>query len=248
LLLQPFFCAAILGRRWDWLYVPALALALTAFIMREPLLVLARQRWKWRDARTESEAARRCLLWQAPLGAIAFLLCLRSLPTWPLLALAGAAAGITLLALWMTLHNRQRSVALQLLSSTGLTASGLLAALVAARDLPGWSWLLCALLGSHAIASILVVRTRLELRSGSPARMRRKAWAVQTALAGLAIALANSGEPGLGAVAGFSAFVNALELVRLRSREKQAEPLRRVGFRTLGTSLAHSVFTVAALW
>jgi hypothetical protein len=248
MVLQPFLCAAILGRRWDWLYVPALVLVLTAFIVREPLLVLARQQWIWRERKLESAAARRCLLWQVPLVVALSLLCLRFLPPAPFLVLAGAAAAVTLLALWMTLHNRQRSLVLQVVSSLGLGATALLAALIGARGLPEWSWLLWALLGVHAIASVLVVRARLEFRARAGSGITRWAWAFQIALAAAAAALAFSGNADLAAVIGLSAAVSAFELVRLGSRRHLAEPLTRVGFRTLGTSLAHSAVAIAALW
>jgi hypothetical protein len=249
LLLQPFLCAAILARRWDWLYLPALTLALTVFVMREPLLIVARQKWRWREPKPEYASARRCLFWQVPLAAALFLLCVRFLPAAQFLPLAGMGAAITSVAVWMTLCNRQRSIALQMLSSVGLASSGLLAALVGVRDLPAWSWLLCGLLALHAIASILVVRSRLEQRSGSRAGLIRTwAWTVLAIQGCLAIALLLREEPGLALVIGFSTVVNALELWRLRSRGALAEPLTRVGFRTLGASLAHSIFTVAVLW
>jgi hypothetical protein len=56
-------------------------------------------------------------------------------------------------------------------SSLGLSSTALLAALVAVRSLPDWSWLIGGLLALHAIASILVVRARLERRAGA------KTWA-----------------------------------------------------------------------
>jgi hypothetical protein len=249
LLLQPFVCAAILGGRWDWLYLPALGLVLAAFVIREPLLVVARQKWTWRAVRPESAVARSYAFAEAAIGAALFLICLRYLPAGPLLGLAGAAAIVTMFALWMAVWNRQRSLALQVVSSLGLASSGLLAALVAARELPAWSWLLCGVLALHGIASILVVRARLELRAGSKKpSLFRLAWLVQMGIAGVAIALAVWGRPALGAAVAFSAVASAFELARLRSRAALVEPLRRVGFRALGVSLAHGALTVAALW
>ena len=64
LLLMPFLCAAVLARRAEWLLLPALGLALLGFILREPLVTLARQRWVWREEKPESVAAARCLAWQ----------------------------------------------------------------------------------------------------------------------------------------------------------------------------------------
>jgi hypothetical protein len=247
--LQPFVCAAILGRRWDWLYIPVAILVLTAFVMREPLLILARQKWIWKEAKSESVVARRCLLWQLPLSAVLGAVCLAFLPAVTFLILALVAMTITFLATWMALHNRQRSIALQIVSSLGLTSTGLLAALVAVRSLPDWSWLLCGLLALHATASIVVVRTRLELRSGARAQtLARWAWALQVALGCLAVWLVLCGRPGLALVVGFTAVVGTAEMLRLRSPGALAEPLREVGFRALGASLAHSAFSVVVLW
>jgi hypothetical protein len=249
LLLQPFLCAAILGRRWDWLFVPMTVLVLTAFVMREPLLILARQRWMWKEAKPESAIARRYLFWQLPACVGLAVVCIAFLPAVPLAILAGIGAGITVLATWMALHNRQRSIALQIVSSLGLASTGLLAALVAARSLPDWSWLVCGFLALHAISSILVVRTRLELRAGAKTHMFAGwAWAFQGMLGCAAIALVSFGSRSLAAPIGFTIFTSVLELVRLRSSSTLSEPLRRVGFRALGASLAHSALSVAVLW
>ena len=249
LLLQPFLCSAILGRRWDWLFVPMMVLVLTVFVMREPLLILARQRWVWKDAKPESAIARRHLIWQLPLCAALALVCIAFLPVIPLAIFAVVGAAITVLATWMVLHNRQRSIALQIVSSIGLAGTGLLAAVVAERSLPDWSWLVSGFLALHAIASILVVRTRLELRAGAKSRIFAGwAWVFQGMLGCGAIGLAISGRPTLTAPIGFTIFVSSLELRRLRSSGALSEPLQRVGFRALGASLVHSALCVAVLW
>jgi hypothetical protein len=249
LLLQPFLCAAILGRRWDWLFIPAAILVLTAFILREPLLILARQKWSWKERKRDSEIARRCLLWLLPVCAVFGALCLAFLPAAPFLTLAGIAIAITLAATWMALQNRQRSVALQVVSSLGLGSSAFLAALVAVRGLPEWSWILYGLLTLHAIAQILIVRTRLEMRAGAKTRaIARWSWAFQGVLGCVVIGAALSGTPWLAAPAAITILVSVFELTRLRSPGALSEPLRRVGFRALGASLAHSALSVAVLW
>jgi hypothetical protein len=252
LLLQPLVCALILGKRWDWLYLPALCLVLTAFIMREPLVILARQRWIWREAKAESKIARRSLAWQIPVTATLFLLCLSLLPPEPVLAIAAAAVAVTALAVWMTLNNKQRSVGLQIVSSMGLGTTALLGALISVREVPAWSWWLWVLLVLHGIASILVVHARLELRAGSRARAAaaalRRAWLFQAVLAIAAVGLLFSGMRLMAAPIAFSALVSGIELLRLRSPRNLSEKLTHVGFRALGASLAHSALTVAVLW
>jgi hypothetical protein len=149
----------------------------------------------------------------------------------------------------MALRNRQRSVALQIVSGLGLTSTGLLAALVAARSLPDWAWLLCALLAAHAIGSILVVRTRLELRAGRKVQaIARWAWMYQIGMVFVAAGLAITNRWGLAAALAVSILVSVFELLRLRSPVVLSEPLRRVGFRALGASMAHSAVSVAVLW
>jgi hypothetical protein len=244
LLLQPFVCAAILGRRWDWLLVPAVLLILTAFVAREPLVILARQRWVWRDPRPEAGAAWRQLLWQAPLGLSLFAVCAFRLPLSPLAALGGTAAAMTVLAVWMAVRNRQRSIALQVVSSAGLATTALLGALVAAREIPVWAWQLWGLLSLHGAASILTVQARLDARTGSRRGLRRWAWAFQ---AGQGLLALLAGIP-LGVPVAFSAGANVYELVRLGAAAGLNEPLTRVGFRTLGWSLLHSGLVVAVLW
>jgi hypothetical protein len=249
LLLQPFLCAAILGRRWDWLFVPMTVLLLIVFVMREPLVILARQRWTWKETKPESATARRYLFWQLPLCAALALVCFAFLPVIPLAILAGFGTAITVLATSMALHNRQRSIALQIVSSLGLSSTGLLAALVAARGLPDWSWLVCGFLALHTLASILVVRTRLELRAGAkPTTFAGWAWAFQGMLVCAAIGLVISGSPDLAAPIGLTILVSALELARLRTSGALSEPLRHVGFRALAASLGHSALSVAVLW
>jgi hypothetical protein len=134
-------------------------------------------------------------------------------------------------------------------SSIGLSSTALLAALVAVHSLPDWSWLIGGLLALHAISSILVVRARLERRAGTKTQfLTRCGWAFQGLLGCFAFGLAASGNHGLAAPIGFSFLVNIVELVRLRTSGALSEPLRRVGFRALSASLAHSALSVAVLW
>jgi hypothetical protein len=93
------------------------------------------------------------------------------------------------------------------------------------------------------------VRTRLELRAGAKTRLFAGwAWAFQGILGCVAIGLVISRNPGLAAPVGFTIFTSALELARLRTSGALSEPLRHVGFRALGASLAHSALSVAELW
>ncbi len=248
LLLQPFVFSAILARRGEWLLVAALGLALTGFVMREPLIVLARQRWVWRQRRPESGAAWRHLAWEAPLAAAMWGALAWKVPLAPLAALTAVALGLTGLAAGMTAGNRQRSITLQVVSSVGLCSTALLAALAAEGSLRAWAWQLWVLLSAHAVSAILVVRARLEARAGAGTQFRKKAlwfqWLVVAA--GLTLAL---GRFWLAAACVlFSGLTGGWELRRLGKPAVLAEPLKRVGWRTLGVSVAQGALAVAALW
>jgi hypothetical protein len=57
-----------------------------------------------------------------------------------------------------------------------------------------------------------------------------------------------TGRQGIAAAVAVSAIAGGLELFRLRSHDAWSEPLRRVGLRALGTSIAHSAVSIAVLW
>ena len=61
MLLQPFAAAAVVAAEWTPALGAALGAMLAVFLAREPLLVLARQRWVWREPRPETARARRWL-------------------------------------------------------------------------------------------------------------------------------------------------------------------------------------------
>jgi hypothetical protein len=248
LLLQPFVCAAILARRWQWTLLAAAGLALVGFIIREPLVVLARQKWVWREKKPETEAAWRCLAWQIPAALSLWTLLAWRVPAAPLAWLSGAALAVTAIAVWMTVKNRQRSVSLQVASSIGLGATAPLAALAATGGIPAWAWWLWGLLSVHGACSILVVRARLEARAGAGLTMWRRAAGALAAAGATALAMTMMGKAGAGAALGFSAAVGFWELAKMRRTEGLTEPLKRVGWRTLGASLTQGAIAVAALY
>ncbi len=244
LLLQPFICAVILARRFDLVTLAALALALIGFVLREPLVVLARQRWVWRDPKQESAAARRCLLWQIPSAGLLWLYLASCLPLAPLAILTAVAQTVTAIAVWMTVRNLQRSILLQLASSFGLASTALLAALASTGGVPRWAWWLWLLLGLHAAGAILLVRARLELKTGAGSTLFRTAMCFHLAVAAFA-ALDHSRHAIPAAVTVLAGF---FELLRLKRPRASTEPLKRVGWRTLAFSLGQGATAVVALW
>src|SRR3974377_442123 len=62
MLLIPFFSAAILAREWRWSELAALLAVCCTFAAKDPLVVLARQRWIWRQRRPETDVAKTWLI------------------------------------------------------------------------------------------------------------------------------------------------------------------------------------------
>lgn len=252
MLLFPLVSAMILTRRWEWSLAAAVAAGLAVFLLREPLLVLARQRYVWRESRPESAAARRSLLVFGGLLAAsgAWLAAVAPLPG--LIGLGLAAAALTGVAIYGALHNLQRSPMLQIAGAAGLTASALLPCLAAGLTPDATLLLLIAAHIAHSGGSVLVVHARLEaaraLKSNTALRDRpvaAVAWLVLHAIT--AAALAAGGALGLGLILVVPLGVHAADLARLRDPQFLRTPLRRVGFRELGLSAIFSALVVAAL-
>jgi hypothetical protein len=247
MLLQPFVAAAILTRQWTWLFVPALLAVLIVFIMREPLLVLARQRTVWREPRPESEIARRNVLYETLLLAICGLSLLSQVPFTVLAMLGVMAATLSALALFMTMRNKQRSVWLQSASAFGLSSSALLASQVGRGSLSDYStWAIWAILSLHFLTGIFLVHARLDKRTGKPtaASMQRYAWFCIAAnilcgAAGWAFGETRILPP---------LWLSIGELWWMGRPASLKEPLKRVGLRALTVSLVHTIVAIAALW
>lgn len=254
MMLLPFLCAAILSRQWHWTLLPTAAAILAAFMLREPLVVLGRQKFVWTTPHAESRIAAKWLFGLvAALAVCGALLALR----WPLpalLALGTGAAAMTLLAVWMTVRNRQRSWWLQMLSAAGLSASSLAAVLSSTGAIPDWCWWLWALSASHAFAGILVVHARLEARIAAKAkrqvapRFRLPAAAAQfVMLAGAAWCFA-IGQGLLAIALLLSVLVHFWDLATLRTPQALETRLTVVGLRAMTLSILVSSLIVAGLW
>jgi len=167
-----------------------------------------------------------------------------------------AAFGLTALALTMvavilTVRNRQRSVWLQLASALGLTGSSVAAAMAVTGTIPEWCWWLWGLSAAHAAAGILVVHARLDARIAAkqkqPLPSRKPAFLAQAMLLALIpVALVKS--PWLGAALLFSAAEHLWTLARLSHAEVVQTPLRTVGLRALALSIAYSTLLITGLW
>lgn len=258
MLVTPLLAAVITARGVSLPLLPAALAALGAFLIREPLVVLARQAWVWKERHPETAQAARWFAAEALLLAVCGAWLAVAVP-WRFLAPLGAAAALlTAAAVWMIVRNRRRSMAFQAASSAGLSASALLAALAIEGRIDGWAWWLWALSSAHSVAAVVVVHARLETRVAgrsrkpglekSAARFRRRAMLVPAALLASSLPAAGAGRWWLAAALAFSGAVHAAELRLLENPASLQTPLRRIGFRTLAVSLLFTGLVIAGLW
>lgn len=253
MVLLPFLSAWILARGGGWPVIAALAAVLATFLIREPVLVLLRQRYRWSQPRAETPAARRTLALLAPALALSGVILALSIPIRSLMVLGGLAAILMTLYLWGAMTNRQRSPWLQAAGAVGLSASAPLAYLASGRHIDQVALLLWAAHSVHGIASVLVIHARLDAigahRRGNPTVATPFACRIaQTGAALFAATLAISGFPLLGAAAAFPVLVHTLDLRRLSDPDFLKIKLQKVGFRELAISVLFSVASVAGLW
>lgn len=253
MLLLPFLSALVLARRLDWETVPASGAALLLFLVREPLVVLWRQAATWKDRRPETTAAWRSLICYAPAIAVAAALLFWRLPAGPLLALSLMAGVLLLSSTYLVVHNRRRSLALQVSSAAGLSASAVLAWLSVRPQVEEavlWLW---GLQFAHSTAAVLAVHARLEARIAVRAsrdldKARCRAVVAQALLLAGAALLGALGKWGLAAALALSGGVHSTDLWRLRNRRFVEIPLQRVGLRELAISTAVSALLLMGLW
>ncbi|MBZ5604728.1 MAG: YwiC-like family protein, partial [Acidobacteriia bacterium] len=142
MLLTPFFAAAILLRSIYWQEVVVLIAIVCAFAIKDPLVVIARQRLVWKQPHAETKAAVRSAVIEFWL-MIACGIALLATRDWrPLVALFAGAAGFTAVAVRLTVRNRQRSEWFQVASAVGLSSTSIAACLAAVGEIPQWCWML----------------------------------------------------------------------------------------------------------
>ena len=238
-MLQPCIVAAILARTWHWSMAAAIAGVVAVFLVRRPLIVLALQRYVWKNPHSETLEAGR---WVLGLGLCASIIAALLFTRWPfdLLVIMGfGAIAMTVLAVWATLRNRQRSVPLQIASAAGLTSSAIALVASACGSVPSWAWWLWGALVVQATAAILTVHARLDARIQSR-KVRgvlprpTAAFTAQAVLILIAIGLGTRREWWLAAAMAIPALLNCFELVRVSRGKTLDTPLSIVGFRAVG--------------
>jgi hypothetical protein len=254
MLITPIVCAAILARTWRWAELATLAAAFSALAIKDPLVVLARQRFVWKQRHPETAAAIRWFIGWVVVLAVSGLVLLFA---WPVKATAAMALGVavfSLLAVFVNLKNRQRSTLYQIASAAALTSTSLATSLSAAGTIKPWCWWLWLFLALQATAGILVVHARLDariaLRSARPSgnEFRRAAQISLLVLAAVAIAAATRGLIFICAAFAAAAAFYAYDLYAQRNPAALQLPLSSVGRRALALSSIYSVLLILGLW
>jgi hypothetical protein len=254
MLFTPIVCAAILSRSWHWAELATATAAFAALAAKDPMVVIARQRFVWKQPHPETATAIRWFAgWSALLAVSGIVL----LAAWPFTATISLGLGVgafSALAIAINVKNRQRSTLFQIASALALTSSSLAMSLSASGTIAPWCWALWLLLALQATAGILVVHARLDariaLRSTAPARenYRRAAQTTIVVLVGVA-ATATVFHRGFIALALAIASIGyAYDLHRQRNAESLQLPLKSVGQQALALSSVFAALLIAGLW
>jgi hypothetical protein len=258
MLFTPIVCAAILAREWRWSEVATLTAAFAALAAKDPMVILARQRFIWKAQHPETVAAARWLTgWMAILIVSGLVLVF----AWPLKAIVAMGLGVALfsaLAIGINVKNRQRSTLFQIASAVALTSSSLATSLSATGTIAPWCWWLWPLLALQATAGILVVHARLDARiavriasrSTVPARedFRRAAQIslIVLACAALAAIVLRRGWIALALLVAVVGYGD--ELRRQRNTAALQIPLKKVGQRALALSSLFAGLLILGFW
>ena len=246
MLLFPFISGAVLVGSADLALLPALLAALAVFLIREPIVVL----WKQRPERT---AAWRTLLLTGGTLAVSGLWLLSVLPLFWSGILGGAAVALTFVYVGAVIHGRQRSIPLQIVGAAGLTSSAALAYLAGGRQ-PDFTLLLLWLAQTvYYTGSVLKIHALIEARkqrAGTATDQRAKRGAMMWLALQLACAVA-FGVGGfwlMGVALSMPALVHGFDLRHMDDPARAKIPLRTIGFRELALSAVFSVLAILSLW
>ena len=255
MLIVPILCVAILARHWRWSELATLIAAFAALAAKDPLVVLARQRYIWKQPHPETAAAVRWLAGWLTLLALAGLVLLL---TWPLKATLAMALGVgafSAIAITVNVKNRQRSTLFQILSAAALTSGALATSLSSTGTIPLWCWQLWLLLAMQASTGILVVHARLDARIAATRSLppstggyRRAAQVAVGVLLTAALAAATLRHTTIALALLLAAVGYWYDLRSQRDPTTLQMPLRRVGQRALTLSSLVAILLIAGFW
>lgn len=254
MLLTPFFCAALLLRQVRWTELIALVAIVFAFAIKDPLVVVARQRMVWKQEHAETRVAQRWAAVElAVLAVCGIVLMLTGDWRWYSLLFLGAGA-FTVLAVMVNVRNKQRSEWFQVASAAALTATSLAACLSVRGDIPGWCWILWLLCALQAAAGIFVVHARLDariaVRKGAieTTSSRRAVFISLAVLLIAAACFALLSRFWIAAALVLAASGYLWELRRQKDAASLQMPLHRIGQQALALSIFYALLVVIGLW
>ena len=254
MLFTPIVCAAILTRTWHWSELATLTAAFAALAAKDPMVILARQRFVWKQRHEETSAAIHWFFGWMILLAISGIVLLAA---WPFKATVSLGLGVgvfSALAIAINVKNRQRSTLFQIVSALALTSSSLATSLSASGQIAPWCWALWLLLALQATAGILAVHARLDariaLRSTAPAseNYRRAAQVTLVALIATAAGAIVLHRNIIALALVIAALGYAYDLHRQRNAQALQLPLKSVGLQALALSSIYAILLIIGLW
>ena len=254
MLLTPIACAALLARQWHWAELATLTAAFAALAAKDPMVVLVRQRFVWKQQHPETAVAARWFAGWIVLFVLSGLVLLAAWPIKAIVAMGLGAALFSALAIAVNVKNRQRSTLFQIASAAALTSSSLATSLSATGAIALWCWWLWLLLAMQATAGILVVHARLDariaLRGTAPASQHfRRAALVSLGVLVCAAVAAGLLRHGFIALALLVAVIGyAVDLRGQLNPANLQMPLKSVGQRALMLSSLFAVLLILGLW
>jgi hypothetical protein len=254
MVITPIICAAILARTWNWAELATLAAAFAALAAKDPLVVLMRQRFVWKQPNAATPIAARWFAGYALVLAVSGLELLRAWPLSAIFAMGAGTVAFSLMAIWVNVKNKQRSTLFQIASAAALTSSSLATCLSASAGIRPWCWWLWALLTMQATTGILVVHARLDarisLRSKPPASMhfRRAAFVAVGVMAAGAVAMVVLHRGWLALALVLAAGGYAYDLRLQKTVAELQRPLMSVGRRALALATVYTLLLAFGLW
>jgi hypothetical protein len=253
MLLTPFFAAAILLRHLYWPEIFALLAIAASFTIKDSLVVIARQRFVWKQRHAEMRDAVRVagILAAVLLACGAALILAQGWQGWvPFLVVAAA---FSVLAVVVNVRNRQRSEWFQIASAGALSATSLVVCFAATGRIPEWCWLLWVLCTLQSASGILVVHSRIEARiaargagKGNPSR--RSALVAQAVLILVAVVFAAVQRFWIAAALLLIAGCYLVDLRRQKDPASLQKPLKMVGLQSLAQSILYAAIVMVGLW
>jgi hypothetical protein len=254
MLLTPIVSVAILAREWRWAELATLVAAFAALAVKDPLVVLVRQRFVWKQRRPETAIAARWLAGWMALLAVSGLVLMASWTFKALVAMGLGAGAFLALTIMVNVKNWQRSTLFQIASAAALTSSSLATCLSATGAIAPWCWWFWLFTMMQATAGILVVHARLDARIAlrgtvlADDRFRRAALVTLGVIASAAVTAAVLRRGWIALALLLAVMGYGYDLMRQKDVSALQLPLKTVGQRALTLSSVFSSLLILGFW